>query len=151
MKTQEEIFRELSHSGLGGGFVAGNKLPKERGSLKEFKIIRIDAIEDENIDKLSGRLIEKLGEKPKRIIRSREEQLKALIKESYKKGKRFITIIRKAHLLHPRVLCSLKILHEFDIRKSIFPGFVLLGDIEKIKKLLAEEKGVEMRTHILSS
>ncbi len=150
MKTQEEIFQKLSRSGLGGGFAAGNKLPKERGSLKEFKVVRIDAVEDENIAKLSGRLIEKLGEKPKRVIRSREIQLKTLIEDFYNKGKRFITIIKKAHLLHSKTLRSLKILHEFDVRKSIFPSFILLGDIEKIKELLAKEKGIEMRTFILA-
>lgn len=149
--TQEPIFRFIGSAGIGGGFIAGNKLPKEKGSLKDFKIVRLPAIKDEDYARFEQRLIKKLGETPKRGGEIRARQLKALIEKFTGKGKMFIIIINKAHLLHHKTLRCFKGIHELDTNEGIHPGFVLLGDIDKINDLLKKEESIRLRTTILPS
>lgn len=144
--NQETIFRFIGSAGLGGGFAVGNKLPKEKGNLKDFKVVRIDAIKNEVIGEFSDRLIIKLGETPKRGNEIKARQLKSLIESFTVKGKKFIAIINKAHLLHQRTLLNLKGIHEWGEGEGTCPGFVLLGNLENINELLKKEDSIRLRT-----
>ncbi len=119
---QENIFRYVGSAGLEGGFMAGIRLPKEKGSLKDFKIMRMSAIEGENVDKFCSRLIKKIGDTPKKRLEMRARQLKSLIEEATSKGKLFIVVINKAHLLHHWTLACLKGVHEFGENERTYPG-----------------------------
>jgi hypothetical protein len=151
INTQESLFKFACLGRFDGGFIAGSKLPKERGNLKDFKIVRMTAIDGEDYTKFERRLIEKMKESPKRSAETRTRQLKSLIEKYTDKGKIFIIIINKAHLLNERMLLCFKNLHEMDLLKNVekegtYPGFVFLGDMDKFTELLNEVEGVKLRT-----
>lgn len=144
--TQEQIFRYVGTAGTSGGFAVGKALPKEKGNLKGFKIVRMPAIEGEDYAKFERRLIEKLGEMPKRGAEIRVKQLRVLIEKYADKGKIFIIIISKAHLLSQKTLHCMKGLHEIGTMENIYPGIVFLGDVVKINDMLKKEKSIQLRT-----
>lgn len=148
-ETQEKIFRLIGSAGLSGGFAIGTCLPKEKGNLKDFMVVHITSVKGENINKLVSRLIETLGEKPKRNLEARARQLKELVKGITAKGKMFIVVIKKAHYLSSRTLYNLKAIHEFGTKKGTYPGFILLGNKTQLMKLLNSEPGIKLRTLVL--
>lgn len=122
--SQESIFRLIGKAGLSGSFAFGKKLPREKGGLKDFKIVRIPAVEGEDYSKFERRLIKKLGETPKRGAEIRARQLIALIKKHTDKGKLYIIIVSKAHMLLQHTLHCLKGLHEIGDMDNVYPGIV---------------------------
>lgn len=146
--NQEFIFRTIGTAGLGRGFTAGAKLPKEKGSLKEFKIVRLTAIEAEDYSALEKQLIEKLGESPKRNYAPRARQLQSLLEKQVVKDKILIIIISKAHLLDSHTLQCLKSLREL-VDKGKNPGVVLLGKMDILTDIIKKIKSVEQRTTLL--
>lgn len=147
--NQEAIFRFIGSAGLGGGFAAGSRLPKEKGNLKNFKIVRLSAVNGETVDVLVSRLVQKLSEKPTRGLEARGRQLKALIERYTGNGKNFVLIISKAHLLQRKTLRNLKSIHEFGTIEGSYPGFFLQGDMEQIVSLLIKEPSIKTRTVLL--
>jgi hypothetical protein len=60
--TQEDIFRSAE-----GGFAFGFALPREEGNLENFKVVNLEAKENDDASKLCGRIIEALGQQPERV------------------------------------------------------------------------------------
>ena len=59
--TLEDIFRSAE-----GGFAFGFALPHEEGNLEYFKVVSIEAKENDDASKLCSRIIESLGHQPER-------------------------------------------------------------------------------------
>jgi len=147
--TQESLFRLIGSAGLGAGFAAGEKLPKDKGILKEFKVLRLAAVEGEDYAKTERRLIEKLGAIPKRGGEIRARQLHSLIEEYVAKEKTVIIIITRAHLLTDHTLRCLKSLRELGGRRGDKPGIVLLGKMEPLATVIKKVKSVDLRTSLI--
>lgn len=140
--TQEDIFRSAE-----GGFEFGFALPHEEGNLENFKVVNLEAKENDDASKLCNRIIEALGHKPERELLRRGKQLTQLFDYYIECDFTIVIVITAAHLLKPRTLYDLKIMQEFSsvpFPKSR-PGIVLLGNPDSLEVLVEEHAGTYMR------
>ena len=140
--TQEDIFRSAE-----GGFAFGFALPHEEGNLENFKVVSIEAKENDDASKLCSRIIEEFGHKPERALLRRGEQLTRLFDSYIERDFTLVIVVRAAHLLKPRTLYDLKIMQEFSsvpYPKSR-PGIVLLGNPDKLEALVEKHEGIYRR------
>jgi hypothetical protein len=147
--TQEDMFWDSE-----GGFVFGFGLPPEKGNLRPFKVVRIEAKQHDDQARLLTKIIRGLREEPLRILRHRPKQLGRIFDSFIERRRRIIIIISSAHLLTPDAIYSLKIIGRYSssrtFRKSQ-PGFVLLGNPAELEALIKEEPGVWARSITLPS
>jgi hypothetical protein len=61
--TQEDILRSAE-----GRFAFGFVLPHEEGNLENFKVVNLEAKENDDDSKLCNRIIEALGHQPEREL-----------------------------------------------------------------------------------
>ena len=146
--NQEELFRNVSEAGLSGGFAIGARLPRIKGKLKGFNIVTLEAIKNESPTNFLNRIIEIHGEKPLRNVEARMRRLAELIKTTTGDKRKFILIINSAESLHRSIIQTLKKFHELDHNDNIYPGIVLLGDVEKIKAFVKKNKGIALRSYV---
>ncbi|PKN71230.1 MAG: hypothetical protein CVU54_02070 [Deltaproteobacteria bacterium HGW-Deltaproteobacteria-12] len=143
--NQQELFRNVSEAGLSGGFAIGARLPRIKGQLKGFNIITLEAIKNEPPTKFLNRIIAALGEKPLRNLEARMRRLAELVKTTTGDKRKFILIVNSAESLHQSIIQTLKKFHELDHNDNIYPGIVLLGDVDKIKESVKKNRSVALR------
>lgn len=130
--TQADVFKWVASAGLGGGFVAGENLPKKTGNLSKFKIFSIRVSRGFHSNRIVSSLIAALDQKPIRSSELRARQLKSLFEEEYKKCRHIIVVLHDAHLLSPSTIKHLK--HFREIFDQSMPGIVLIGDMDILKR-----------------
>lgn len=140
--TREDIFRSAA-----GRFAFGFALPHEEGNLENFKVVNLEAKENDDASKLCNRIIEALGHQPERELWRRGRQLTQLFDYYIERDFTVVIVIMAAHLLKPRTLYDLKIMQEFSsvpYPKSR-PGIVLLGNPDRLRVLVEKHAGIYMR------
>jgi hypothetical protein len=141
--TQEDIFREADAA----GFTFGYKLPNEKGNLKSFKVIRIEAEKGDTPTKLVNKIIEAFGREPIRGLLHRGEQLSQLIGGYTDQGITLIVIVESAHLLNRHTVHSLKLIREHTTQPfpPAYASFVLLGNPETIQATINADPSLYQR------
>jgi hypothetical protein len=144
--TQEDVFRSAE-----GGFVFGFALPHEEGNLENFRVVNLEAKENDDASKLCGRIIEALGHKPERVLWRRGKQLTQLFDSYIERDFIFVIVIAASHLMNPRTLYDLKVMQEFSSEPypKSRPGIVLLGNPDRLGVLVKKHEGVYMRASSL--
>ena len=140
--TQEDVLLSASYK----GFASGPALPEQTGDLTKFKIVHIEAEENDSPNKIMSRIIERLGETRKWDAAARTYQLIRLIEQHAGPGKIFITIIANAHRLNLSTIESLRSMTEWQTNCESGPGFVLLGDMIKLYETIDKSGSIKYRT-----
>lgn len=146
MMTREEIF----DAAVQGGFAAGPFLPDESGDVARFHVIRLTAQPGDTIHRILGRVLESAHIHPRHSGGERSRQCRDHFRWVAQSGQRVILLFDEAHHLTPRLLESLRSVHEWgkfgtDID---FPhvGVVLLGDMRPLFEGVESEPSVRYRT-----
>jgi hypothetical protein len=146
--TQEQVF-----GAAGGGFAIAFALPRDKGNLDTFKVVRLQAEKGDDSTKLGNKIIHALGEKPRRFLLDRGAQIGSLFDSYADRDLNIVIVIRNAHLVNSKTIYELKIMREYSHQAfpKSSPCFVLLGNPDQIWALVAEYPGIVMRSSPVSA
>jgi len=123
-------------------------LPREKGNLDSFKVVRIKVEKHDDYTKLGNKIIQTLGEKPFRSLLDRGKQLERLFDWYMERDFILVIVISSAHLINSKTIYDLKRMREFSSEPfpKSSPAFILLGNPDQLQGLMEEHVGIQMRS-----